>query len=623
MEVTKSNFTEKLDEIADAIQQATFLSVDTEFTGLDALDHGHISPFDTPAERFAKMCKGSLDFLIVQFGLCTFKFSEESQSYEARPFNFYIFPRQYTRQAPDRRFLCQSSSIDFLIHQGFDFNKLFKEGISYLTPSQEEALHEALDSKHQQFAKFSSPAFVSPDAADMGPGKGPIQVPEEQKEFINTVCERVSSFIDSEGDDVMQLDPCNGFQRKLIYQTIRNQFSSVHLETKTGEKKERFIVVTRMAGEEELKKKEKEKQNAEIMELEEAVGFGKVMKLITQSGKLVAGHNMLLDVMHMLNQFCCPLPHDLEEFKAMVKCCLPRIVDTKLMASTHPFREIIGNTSLDELRKCLDKKPFTPAKVELAAEFKRYENATEMYHEAGYDAYITGCLFATLSNHLGTLQDPMQPIILPTSKLIAPFVNKLFLMRMADIPYMNLAGPDLEPSREHVFHISFPSEWRASDINHLFSPYGSIQINWLNNTSALIALYKKDNANSVRKALCPDRSVYQLIPYSVYKSGSAIPPPLSSPMSPRKRASADIDSIYSWSINKKRKSAEEEGAKPMDMTTTPPVREEEEEMPAAMDLSADRSRTRVDSAHDDGGGEDGEEPDGVPKDKMFTEPSAW
>lgn len=43
------------------------------------------------------------------------------------------------------------------------------------------------------------------------------------------------------------------------------RFSSVHLETKTGYKKERFIVVTRVGNDEELKKKEKEKQNAEIV----------------------------------------------------------------------------------------------------------------------------------------------------------------------------------------------------------------------------------------------------------------------------------------------------------------------------------------------------------------------
>ena len=35
------------------------------------------------------------------------------------------------------RFLCQTTSIDFLSNQKFDFNKLFRDGVSYLpvTPS--------------------------------------------------------------------------------------------------------------------------------------------------------------------------------------------------------------------------------------------------------------------------------------------------------------------------------------------------------------------------------------------------------------------------------------------------------------------------------------------------------
>ena len=61
---------------------------------------------------------------------------------------------------------------------------LLHEGIPYLTPVQEEAMRCALNSKHQEFAKFSSPAFLSPDGADMGPAKGPIQIPDEQKDFI-------------------------------------------------------------------------------------------------------------------------------------------------------------------------------------------------------------------------------------------------------------------------------------------------------------------------------------------------------------------------------------------------------------------------------------------------------
>ena len=46
---------------------------------------------------------------------------------------------------------------------------------------------------------------------------------------------------------------------------VDSRFSSVHLETKTGEKKERYMVVTKVASDEELKKKEKDKQNLEIV----------------------------------------------------------------------------------------------------------------------------------------------------------------------------------------------------------------------------------------------------------------------------------------------------------------------------------------------------------------------
>ena len=57
--------------------------------------------------------------------------------------------RPFGRGAPDRRFLSQTSSIDFLIGQGFDFNKLFKEGVSYLLPSELEKLKEGLKERQE------------------------------------------------------------------------------------------------------------------------------------------------------------------------------------------------------------------------------------------------------------------------------------------------------------------------------------------------------------------------------------------------------------------------------------------------------------------------------------------
>ena len=33
---------------------------------------------------------------------------------------------------------------------------------------------------------------------------------------------------------------------------------------------------------------------------------------------------------------------------------------------------------------------------------------------------------------------------------------------------MDLAGDDLVPDRDHVFHLRFPKDWKTSDIVHLF-----------------------------------------------------------------------------------------------------------------------------------------------------------
>jgi hypothetical protein len=68
---------------------------------------------------------------------------------------------------------------------------------------------------------------------------------------------------------------------------------------------------------------------------------------------------------------------------------------------------------------------------------------------------------------------------------------------VTDIPYMTLSGPDceillmlcdlniinwpnffviwiVEPSREHIFYVTFPQNWKLQDIFHLFSVHGKL-----------------------------------------------------------------------------------------------------------------------------------------------------
>ncbi|XP_009897136.1 poly(A)-specific ribonuclease PARN [Dryobates pubescens] len=485
MEVIRSNFKDTLSKVYEAIEESDFLAIDGEFSGISdgpsvsALTNG----FDTPEERYQKLKKHSMDFLLFQFGLCTFKYDHTEEKYIMKSFNFYIFPKPFNRSSPDVKFVCQSSSIDFLANQGFDFNKVFRNGIPYLNQEEERQLREQYEEKRSQANGTGSLSYISPNSA-----KCPVTIPDDQKKFIEKVVEQIEDLLKNEENESLELEPCTGFQRKLIYQTLSWKYpKGIHVETLESDKKERYIVISKV-NEEERKRREQQKQAKEQEELNDAVGFSRVVHAIANSGKLVIGHNMLLDVMHTIHQFYCPLPDDLNDFKEVTSCVFPRLLDTKLMASTQPFKEIINNTSLAELEKRLKEVPFSPPKVESAEGFPSYDTAAEQLHEAGYDAYITGLCFISMANFLGSFLSPPKNHVSARSELIEPFFNKLFLMRVMDIPYLNLEGPDLQPKRDHVLHVTFPKEWKTSDLYQLFSAFGNIQISWIDDTSAFVSL---------------------------------------------------------------------------------------------------------------------------------------
>ncbi|EGV96344.1 Poly(A)-specific ribonuclease PARN [Cricetulus griseus] len=239
-----------------------------------------------------------MDFLLFQFGLCAFKYDHTDSKYITKSFNFYVFPKPFSRSSPDVKFVCQSSSIDFLASQGFDFNKVFCSGIPYLNQEEERHLREQFDEKRSQANGAGALA------------KCPVTIPEDQRKFI---------------DQVM-------FPK------------GIHVETLETEKKERHIVISKV-DEEERKRREQEKYAKEQEELNDAVGFSRVIHAIANS-------------------------------------------------------DIINNTSLAELEKRLKETPFDPPKVESAEGFPSYDTASEQLHEAGYDAYITGLCFISMANYL-------------------------------------------------------------------------------------------------------------------------------------------------------------------------------------------------------------------------------
>lgn len=118
------DFKETLPQIGASIKKADFLVIDAEFTGL--INGRDVSIFDLPRDYYKCLLRGSTEFLVIQFGLCAFYWDVEKKHYMNDAFNFYLFPRG--KPGPEKIFMCQSSSLDFLSAQGFDFNKVIRDG---------------------------------------------------------------------------------------------------------------------------------------------------------------------------------------------------------------------------------------------------------------------------------------------------------------------------------------------------------------------------------------------------------------------------------------------------------------------------------------------------------------
>ncbi|EFN75773.1 poly(A)-specific ribonuclease PARN [Harpegnathos saltator] len=509
MEITIQNFRDVLSELDNHLQHATFICIDAEFTGLNsAPDTG---PFDTLAQYYTKLRTGSMSFLLVQFGLSLFTYNSDTKKYSQRSYTFYVFPKQLNYRAPDCRFMCQASSIAFLASQNFDFNKLFKHGIPYLNINEEEKLIKRMEERQRQKEEYN-------DAV--------IPISDTDKPQIEEICSKIEDFLASDKEE-LTIERCNKFMRRLIYQEAKNRWpDKVRIESKI-ENTWQCLSVQKVGTKEQEEAKENQRREKEKLEFDQAVGVSNLLKKVLNSGKTIVGHNMLLDLCHIIRQFVTPLPADYSEFKNLVHDLFPSLLDTKVICQSQPFKEHISpsSTNLNTLLKIMSKPPFSIPDVE-PIEGCSYSISTEKLHEAGYDAYITGLCFIALSNYLGTIKQSEDAAdeVLADSSLLKPFLNKLPVSRLRDVPYMNLVGKDPKPSRDHVFHITFPKEWKHTDINQLFSPYGGVQISWLTNTTAYVALFRRENTREVMNALSKETvcTIQTYLDYQASLSASGV-----------------------------------------------------------------------------------------------------
>uniref|UniRef100_A0A182NHZ9 Poly(A)-specific ribonuclease RNA-binding domain-containing protein n=1 Tax=Anopheles dirus TaxID=7168 RepID=A0A182NHZ9_9DIPT len=499
MDITKNNFLEQLPSIRETIRNASFFAMDCEFTGL-ASDRTTL-PFDTPEEVYLKMLENGSQYIIVQFGLCAFRVEPPAEDEKGgsphisyKCYNFYCYPKGRTNV-----FSCQGESMRFLADNGFDFNRLFREGLSYVNePDEQRYRADLLDRQATRAANILVQAEEEStnDAAETSSDTNLIPVPAENQQLVDDVAANIAKFLSSDEKELV-IGNCNAFQRKLVYQMIEQLYQSkVSTTPVVLENNYKGIKVERKRTLEQEQALDAERRAKENEDLETKVGLSLVLQELSKARKLIVGHNMLLDLLYVLRQFFKPLPADYQEFKKFTREYFPYLLDTKYLCTNAEIKVHVNSSVLAHVYDAVSKEPFSIPTVHPELPDHQYSVEDEKQHEAGYDAYLTGlCFLGLVSRFKANLTQ------LSKDTTLKHYVNRIFILRLNDINYINLSGKEPSQNRDHIFFVTFPETWRSSDIVSKFKPFGPVHISWLDNTSAFVSLHNRNAASSVLKTI--------------------------------------------------------------------------------------------------------------------------
>lgn len=141
-----------------------------------------------------------------------------------RSYNFYVYP-----QARDQTFRCSGSCMQFLAEQNFDYNRLFRDGISCCTQETANQLRKQLDEKQ----RYREDLADGIEAANVDE----VPVPAEDLANLDVIRTNIKNVLKSI-DKKTVIDKCNAFQLQKISDSVsvmsamNRAFSSSFLFTK-------------------------------------------------------------------------------------------------------------------------------------------------------------------------------------------------------------------------------------------------------------------------------------------------------------------------------------------------------------------------------------------------------
>ena len=506
MDVTRENFDDLFPEIRKTIEDAAFIAIDGEFTGLSTSTLHEPALFDTPEMRYEKLRKSMSNFALCQCGLSMYVPDRLNvNSYEVYTFNFFLRPPSF---GPiDGRFLCQASALEFLTNHNFDFNACFKHGVSYMNKDQEKL-----------FWQYHKRDYIQNNIS-------PVLLRQYDEKYINPALAEINNFLNSDDVEKTILEInfiSKGLPQYLFLKTVEKTYSTVSCYIKRSG----LIIVKKNLSDEKFNFGEQ----YEIL-AKQILGFSSVIYLISELKKTVIGHNMLGDLIFVYGMFYHTLPDTYLKFKSEIHKIFPTLYDTKHIAFIlrKKFRNVnfFEFTSLGDLYDVLSSsavmyyKLHTPS-ICHAEGFTKYHYDASI-HEAGYDAYLTGYIFLRLA-HLAAMKNvrstESQP--LEFGDHIASICNmeNCINVARAAVRYLNFGGKDPPVNLPQRFIVTLKNSLQSISANQVaqsFLPFGSVDVKLRSNSEALVAVSYRKGSMDVVRAFSRNK-FYYVVQYKWYHS---------------------------------------------------------------------------------------------------------
>ena len=513
--INKDNFLQELPGIEAALQRGKFVSFDLEMTGIfgerNAKD-------DDVEERYLKMIPPATKYGIIQIGLSFFE-QVDGGGFLASPYSFFVFPEW----GPD--LVLSPSSITFLKKNNMDFNSWIYGSLSFMNEQNAKKMRDQL-AQRTGAGGDQQPSSLMPNR--------PAEIQQ-----MNELKEQISQWAASSSGEVeFEVPAMNAFLRRCVYSYL--EIDQPQLRTRKDESKPNNIIVCKVT-EEQKAALAVEEENKNKLKL----GFRLVWEMLLAANKPIVGHNSFFDLLFLLRWLDGPLAGNFQTFKSRFNTLFPAgIYDTKFISNSSGAAALPGfDASLDDTalgplyEKVINSNPETAKLLSFASPVFEYKAEDKQAHDAGYDAYMTGAIFAAALSKLGD------------EAAKTTWLNKMYLMQSL---YNFSLGPDNEPNNSlritsgDVWHLSaFAEDTKTQDIEAAFRAAGGggggrgggggggdnevevatplVETVWINGSSAFVVL--KAGAATNTETLPQG---WKLIPLAEFEQARALrraPPP--------------------------------------------------------------------------------------------------